>query len=53
MGLTHSRRAKKYHILTIFQKAHGGQLVDLALVDGGLEGEIEGGPAKFRVNDKL
>ena len=32
---------KEYHVLPILQEAHGGQFVDLALVDGGLEGEIE------------
>ena len=41
MGFAHPRRAKEYHVLPILQEAHSGQLVDLALVDGGLEGEIE------------
>ena len=41
MGLAHAGRAKEDHILPVFQEAHGGQFVDLALVDGGLEGEIE------------
>lgn len=41
MGLAHAGRAEEYHILAIFQETHGGQFVDLALVDGGLEGEIK------------
>ena len=41
MGLAHAGRAEEDHILPVFQEAHGGQFVDLALVDGGLEGEIE------------
>ena len=41
MGLAHTWWTKEYHILPILQEAHGGQLVDLALVDGGLEGEIK------------
>ncbi len=41
MGLAHAWRAEEHHILRIFQEAHGGQFVDLALVDGGLEREIE------------
>ena len=41
MGLAHTGRAKEDHILPVFQEAHGGQFVDLALVDGGLEREIE------------
>ena len=41
MGFAYARRAKEYHIFSIFQEAHGGQLVDLALVNGGLEREIE------------
>ncbi len=41
MGLAHAGRAEEHHILPVFQEAHGGQLIDLALVDGGLEREIE------------
>ena len=41
MGLAHAGRAEEHHILPAFQKAHGSQLIDLALVDGGLEREIE------------
>ena len=41
MGLAHTGRAEEYHVLPILQEAHGGQFVDLALVDGGLEGEIK------------
>lgn len=38
MGLTHTRRPEEYHVLPILQEAHSGQLVNLALVYGGLEG---------------
>ena len=41
MGLAHARRAEEHHILPVFQEAHGSQLIDLALVDGGLEREVE------------
>ena len=41
MGLAHTWRAEEDYVLTLLQEAHGGQLVDLALVNGGLEGEIE------------
>ena len=41
MGLAHAGRAEEDHILPVFQEAHGSQLIDLALVDGGLEREIE------------
>lgn len=41
MSLAHTWRAEEDYILPILQKTHGGQLVDLALVYGGLEGEIE------------
>ena len=41
MSLAHTWRSEEYHVLTVFQETHGGQFVDLALVDGGLEGEIE------------
>ena len=41
MGLAHAGRAEEHHILPVFQEAHGSQLIDLALVDGGLEREIE------------
>ncbi len=39
MGLAHAGRTEEYHILPILQETHGGQLIDLPLVDGGLEGE--------------
>ena len=41
MGLAHTGRAEKDCILPVLQETHGGKLVDLALVDGGLEGEIK------------
>ena len=41
VGLAHARGTKEDHVFSIFQEAHGGQFVDLALVNGGLEGEIE------------
>ena len=44
VGFAHARRAEEDHVFSIFQEAHGGQFVDLALVNRGLEGEI--GPAE-------
>ena len=41
MGLAHTWRAEEDYVLTLLQEAHGGQLVDLALVNGGLKGKIE------------
>ena len=41
MSLAHAGRAEEDHIFSVFQEAHGGQFIDLTLVDGGLEGEIE------------
>lgn len=41
MGLAHTRWAEGYHIFPILQETHGGQLVNLALVDGGLEGKTK------------
>lgn len=41
MGLAHPRSAKKGPILSIFQKTHGCQLIDLALIYGELEGKCE------------
>ena len=41
MGLAHTWWAEEDHILPVFQEAHGSQLIDLTLVDGGLEREIE------------
>ena len=41
LSLAHTGRPEEYHVLPILQETHGGKLVDLALVDGGLEGEIE------------
>ena len=41
MSLAHTWRSEEYYILPVFQEAHGSQLIDLALVDGGLEREIE------------
>ena len=38
MGLAHTGRA---YILPVLQEAHGSKLVDLALVDGGLEGKVK------------
>ena len=39
MGLANAGRAEKHHIFSVFQETHGGQLVDLALINGGLEGK--------------
>ena len=41
MSLAYPGWAEEHHILPVFQEAHGGQFVDLALIDGGLEGEIK------------
>ena len=41
LGLAHTGRPEEYHVFPVLQEAHGGKLVDLALVDGGLEGEIK------------
>ena len=41
MSLAHTWRTEEYHVLPVFQEAHGGQLIDLPLVNGGLEREIE------------
>ena len=41
VGLAHAWRAEEDHIFSIFQKPHGSQFVDLALIDRGLEGEVE------------
>ena len=41
VGLAHTWRTEENHILPIFQEPHGGQLINLALVNGGLEREIE------------
>jgi len=41
VGLAHAGRAQEYHILAVFQETHSSQLVDLTLVNGGLEGKIE------------
>ena len=41
MGLAYARRAEEDHIFPVLQEPHGGQFVDLALINGGLEGEIE------------
>ena len=41
MGLAYAWRAKKDHVLPVFQETHGGKLVNLALIDRWLEGEIE------------
>ena len=38
MGFAHPRRAKEDHILPVLQETHGGQFIDLALIDRGLEG---------------
>ena len=47
VGLAHARWAEENHVFSVFQKTHGGQFVDLALVNRGLEGEIEiVGPAE-------
>ena len=40
-GSAHAWRAKKDDVFPVFQKAHGGKLVDLALIDRWLEGEIK------------
>ena len=41
MGLAHPRRTEEDYILPVFQETHGGQFVDLALINEGLEREIE------------
>ncbi len=41
VGLAHAGRSEKHHILAVLQEAHGSQFVDLAFVNGGLEGKIE------------
>ena len=41
MGLTHSRRAQQHQIGRLADEGQAGQFPDLALVDGGLEAEIE------------
>ena len=41
MGLAYTGRPEEYYIFSVFQKAHGGQFVNLALIYGGLEGKIE------------
>jgi len=41
VGLSQIVRAEKHQILSVLQEAHGSQLIDLALVDGGLEGEVK------------
>ena len=41
MGLAYAWWAKKDDVFPILQEAHGGQLINLALIDGGLEGEIK------------
>ena len=37
MSFAYARRAEEDHIFSIFQETHGGQFVDLALINGGLE----------------
>lgn len=39
VGFPHTGRSEKDHIFSVLQKAHGSQFIDLALVDGGLEGK--------------
>lgn len=41
MRLAHVWRAEEYDIFRVFYEAHGGWLVDLAFVDGGLKGGIK------------
>jgi hypothetical protein len=41
MGFSDSGRPEQYHVGSFVNEAQGAQLADLALVDGGLEGEIE------------
>ena len=41
MSLAHAGRAEEDDIFSIFQKTHGGQLLDLSLINGGLETEIK------------
>ena len=33
MGLAHAGWAEEHHVLRIFQEAHGGQFIDLTLVE--------------------
>src|SRR5262245_40587656 len=39
--LAHTRRAEEQHVVGLSEKAAGGQLTDEALIDRGLEFEIE------------
>ena len=41
MSLAHAGRAEEDHVFSVFQEAHGGQFIDLALINRGLEREIE------------
>ena len=41
MSLAHAGWAEEHHVLRIFQEAHGGQFIDLTLVDGRLKGEVK------------
>ena len=41
MGPAHTGRTAKDYILPVLQETHGGKLVGLALVDGGLEGKVK------------
>ena len=39
--LCQPQEGTEHHVLRVFREAHGGQLIDLALIYGGLEGESE------------
>ena len=41
MGLAHAWGAEEDDVFRILQETHGGQFVDLALINRGLEGEVE------------
>ena len=41
VGLAHARGTQEDHVFCVFQKAHGGQLINLTLVNRGLEGEVK------------
>ena len=33
VGLAHAGRSEEDHVFSVFQKAHGGQFIDLALIN--------------------
>ena len=47
MGFANAGRPEEYDILSVFKKPHGSQLLNLALINGGLKAEVELGKALF------